>query len=224
MKKRTVPTRGCVHRWSVGALVPVLTLALLAPSALWAQQQASGQSEPQQKIAQAINSYLSEDAVQVLFSRNTDVGEFGTNEARAGFLFNESNDLVAEGDMLVTVGQRSHPRWSLNIGPRGYAALLSVPNGDIFAIAVGGSLSYNLGRERNTSVSVAAFYAPDITTFGNANSVADTDFNIATHVTEAARVFFGYRWLRFDLEAQAGVTGGDRNVDEGFHVGVIYEF
>jgi hypothetical protein len=222
MKKRTVPTPGRVHRWSVGAFTPVLALALLVAFPLRGQQ-ASGQSEPR-KIAQAVNGYVSEDALQILFSRNTDVGEFGTNVARLGFLFNESNDLVAEGDMLVSVGQNRHPRWSLELGPRGYAGLLSVDNGDIFAIALGGALSYNLGRERNTTVSVAAFYAPDITTFGNANSVADTDFNISAHVTEAARVYFGYRWLRFDLEAQPGVTGGDRDIDEGFHVGVIYEF
>jgi hypothetical protein len=225
MKKRTVRSPR-LPSLQVRLTATVLTLGLLAPLVLHAQQQ-SQREQRNKQIQQGIDGYIGEDAMQVQYRRNVDLGEFGKNDAGAGFFINESRDLIGIADLLVNVGraERSHPAWSLLLGPRAYGALLSIENQDIFSIALGGNLAYHLGRDRETSVSVTAFYAPDITTFGNANSVSDVSLQIETPLTPAARVYFGYRWFRFDLVSTTpGISGGDRDIDEGFHVGVDYRF
>ncbi|HEU4617944.1 MAG TPA: YfaZ family outer membrane protein [Gammaproteobacteria bacterium] len=177
-------------------------------------------------MQQGIDAYLGEDAIQVLYRRNMDIGELGRNDVRAGFFINEDRDLIGIADMLINVGraEREHPAWDLQVGPRVYGALLSVENQDIFSIALGGTLSYHLGRQRSTWVSATAYYAPDITSFGNADSVTDISLEIETPLTEATRIFAGYRWFRFDLAPQGNIDSSDRKVDEGVHVGISYRF
>jgi hypothetical protein len=187
-----------------------LGLAVLACSAATAQPAA----EPEQ----GIEAYISQDALQALYVRDIDVGEFGENEFRAGFFLNEDRDLIGIADMLVDVGQpERRPYWALQVGPRVYGALLSVEDQDVFAIGIGGKLSYFIGRDRRSSASVAAYYAPDIVTFGNADDVTDITVQFETQLTESTRVFVGYRTFEFDLDV-------DREVDDGVHVGIRYDF
>jgi hypothetical protein len=210
------------------AVVSVLSLALIVPLSVNAQERGSTERRgPQvQSQAQGIDAYLSNDAIQVLYRRNMDVGDLGRNDVRAGFFINEDRDLVGIADMLVNVGraERAHPAWALQVGPRVYGALLSIENEDIFAIGLGGTLSYRLGRDRSTWVSATAYYAPDITSFGNADNVTDLALQIETPLTTKTRIYAGYRWFRFDLAAKPGIDSSDRDVDEGVHVGISYGF
>lgn len=166
-----------------------------------------------------IEVYLAENALQAMYTTELEVGELGMNETRAGFLFSEARDLVLIGEMLVDVGQRpERPRWMLDVGPRVYGALLNIENQDVFAVAFGGRLSYLFRRNGTTTMSVAAFYAPDIITFGNANNVIDTSIRFETQLTRTARIFLGYRRFEFDL------LGTTRKIDDNVHVGFRRRF
>jgi hypothetical protein len=215
------------HRGLRAAWMSAVSIGLLAPFALQAQQgNGSERGGPPPARAQGIDAYLSQDALQVLYRRNMDIGDLGRNDVRAGFFINEDNDLVGIADMLVNVGraERRNSAWSLQVGPRVYGALLSAENQDVFSIALGGTLSYRLGRDRSTSVSATAYYAPDITSFGNADSVADVSLEIQTPLTTKTKIYAGYRWFRFDLAPTDGISSDDREVDEGVHVGITYGF
>lgn len=193
------------------AMLACAALLGSAPSLVLAQQGAESQE-------QGFEAYISEDALQALYVRNMDVGELGMNEVRGGFFLNEDRDLIGLADMLVDVGEPDRrPYWSLQVGPRVYGALLSIEDQDVFAIAVGGKLSYFIGRNRSTSVSATLFYAPDIISFGNADNVKDVSIRLETQLTEATRVFVGYRNLEFDLAV-------DREVDDGMHLGIQHSF
>ena len=190
-----------------------LFLAFGTPGAALAQQQQATET-----ARQGFEGYVSEDALQVLYVRDMDVGELGRNDVRGGFFINEDRDLIGLADMLVDVGEPGRrPYWSLQVGPRVYGALLTIENSDIFAVALGGKLSYSIGPGRRTSASVSAFYAPDIITFGIADNVQDVTIQLETQLTDATRVFVGYRMLEFDLPT-------DREVDDGVHVGVRHTF
>lgn len=168
--------------------------------------------------AQAAEGYLSEDAMQIMYGREMDFGDLGRNEVRAGFFLNEERDLIGMADMMIDVGQaRRRPNWSLDVGPRVYGALLTVEDQDVFSIALGGTLSYFLGRTRSTAISLSAFYAPDIVTFGEADNIKDLSVQIETRLTDATQLFIGVRTFEFDLAA-------DREVDDNMHVGVRYRF
>ncbi len=200
----------------------------LAAGGLHAQQpqrpteiQAQQQAQPQQ----GIDAYVSQDAMQLLYRRKLDLGEIGNNWVRGGFFINEQRDLLALADVLAHVeGRPARRRWALEVGPRAYAALLSVENADIFAVAIGGKFSFLFGPKRMSSASATAFYAPDITTFGNANSVTDLTLQFETPLTDNMDVFAGYRWFRFDLPAQNGVDSSDRDLDKGVSLGITFRF
>ena len=211
----------------------VWSAAALAAAALWAASMnahaqstrpatappaGSTQQERQSPSQQAVEVYLSQDALQLMYSRPMDMGEFGRNEARAGVFINEQRDLIAVADVLVDVGERRRrPNWALQVGPRAYGALMADENQDVFSIAFGGRLSYFLGRNRQTAVSLEAFYAPDIVTFGNADEVKDVSVRFETALTERTRIFVGYRVFEFDLEI-------DREVDDNMHLGIRHRF
>jgi hypothetical protein len=166
-----------------------------------------------------IEVYLAENALQAMYTTELDVGDLGMNEIRAGVLLSEGRDIVLIGDMLVDVGQQpERPRWSLNVGPRVYGALLNVENQDIFAVAVGGRLSYLFRQNGRTTMSVSAFYAPDMTTFGNADNVVDAGIRFETQLTPATRIFLGYRSLEFDL------LDFKRKIDDDVHIGFRRRF
>ncbi len=179
-------------------------------------QPADPESTPQ---GHEIEAYLAEDALQVMYTTELDVGELGMNEIRAGFLFSEGRDFILIGDMLVDVGQRpERPRWMLDVGPRLYGALLNIENQDIFAMAVGGRLSYLFRENGATTMSVSAFYAPDIITFGNADNVVDVGIRFETQLTQATRIFLGYRSLEFEL------LDAERKIDDNVHIGFRRRF
>ncbi|HEX5421665.1 MAG TPA: YfaZ family outer membrane protein [Gammaproteobacteria bacterium] len=219
----------------VCAALPVwaaAVLTLLAPAVLRAQEAPRepgyepGARTPARVGEQGFNAYLSQDAMQVMYQREMDLGELGTNAVRGGFFINEGRDLIGVADVLFDVRQRPRPRglWSLVVGPRAYGALLSIENQDVFAVGLGGTISYFIGPRRMTSLSATAYYAPDITSFGNANDITDLSFDFETPLTKSTHVFVGYRWFRFDLAAMPGIDSGDREIDTGVHVGITYRF
>jgi len=191
--------------------------ALLTPDVTAAQQE---RREPQSRSTdmQLVEAYLSEDAMQVLYGQSLDIGELGRNDARVGVFINEDRDLIGIADMLIEIGeQRRRPNWSLEIGPRAYAALMSIENQDVFSIGLGGRLSYRLGRNRAAGISLTAFYAPDIVTFGNADNIKDASIRLEARVSDSTDLFIGYRIFEFDLEV-------DREVDDNMHLGVLHRF
>lgn len=178
---------------------------------------AQGSDEPAEGT-QIVEAYLSENAMQVLYGRDLDVGELGTNQVRVGVFLNEDRDLIGMADMLFDVGEPNRrPYWALQVGPRAYGALMTIENQDVFSIGLGGRLSYFLGRNRQSSISLTAFYAPDIVTFGNADNIKDVSVSIETRLSESTNVFLGYRIFEFDLDV-------DREVDDNMHLGVRHRF
>lgn len=192
--------------------------ALLLPADAKAQQDRR-QTEPGGSAdVQLVEVYLSENAMQVLYGRSLDIGELGRNDARVGIFINEDRDLIGIADMLIEVGeQRRRPNWSLEIGPRAYGALMSVENQDVFSIGLGGKLSYRLGRNRAAGISLTAFYAPDIVTFGNADNIKDGAIRLEARVSDTTDLFIGYRIFEFDLDV-------DREVDDNMHLGILHRF
>lgn len=201
-------------RISMHLITAVLIVASQAAPAFGQQ----GGEDPTE-TTHGIEAYIAEDAIQAMYTRNMDVGELGINDVRGGFFFSEKRDFVLIGDMLVDVGRpERRPRWMLDVGPRVYGALLGDENQDIFSVALGGKLSYVFRQNGATTLSVSAFYAPDIVTFGNADNVIDVSVRFETQLTEATRIFVGYRSFEFEL------LDTHRRIDDGVHIGIRRQF
>lgn len=206
----------CKAKLTAQCTAMLAAMLALLPGFAWGQQDSEGTGLAAGQ--QSIEAYLSEDALQVFYGREMDIGELGRNEVRAGVFLNEDRDLIGMADMLFDVGEPDRrPYWSLQVGPRAYGALMTIEDQDVFSIGLGGRLSYFLGRNRASSVSLTAFYAPDIVTFGNADNIKDVSVRLETRLSETTNLFIGYRVFEFDLEI-------DREVDDNMHVGIRHRF
>ena len=173
---------------------------------------------PQLATDQAIEVYISEDAVQGLYARPLSTQEFGRTEIRGGVFYNEARDLIAIADGLAQIGEVEQRRLTFSAGPRMYAAFLDTENEDIFAIGIGGEARYRLGREQAASIMLAAYYAPDIMTFGTADNMSDVTLRIDFGLNSAVNVFAGYRILEIETLVE------DREVDDHLHLGFRCNF
>jgi hypothetical protein len=203
--------RKCL-RWQRNLL---LGGALIAAAPVLAQQSRDGVTTGDH----AIEFYLSDDAMQAQYVRMLDFGDFGPTELRGGFFYNEDRDLIAVGDLLAFVGDEVGVRsLELRVGTRVYGAFLAPEDQDVFGIGIGGEAQYFLGSSRRTSVTLAAFYSPDIVTFGVADNVTDVSLRLMTRLRNGTDVFVGYRAFEVDIEPT------DREVDDNLHVGIRRSF
>jgi len=172
-------------------------------------------SGQQSSTPHGIEAYISEDALQALYVRQTNLGDFGDVTLRAGVFFNERRDLVTVADLLSdVVDAERFPRWTFSIGSRVYGALLNQENQDIFSVGFGGTARYSFGAREVFSFQVSGFYAPDILTFGEGDNVTDASARLEIKIRDRLTGFVGYRSLEFDL-----TQFSDREVDDGVHIG-----
>ena len=65
---------------------------------------------------------------------------------------------------------------------------------------------------------LAAYYAPDIMTFGTADNMSDVTLRIDFGLNSAVNVFAGYRILEIETLTE------DREIDDHLHLGFRWNF
>ena len=171
-----------------------------------------------------IEAYVSEDALQVLYSRDLVIDDVGRTDIYGGVFFNEERDLIAIAGALSSIGEPDfdnpnvNRRLRLRVGPRMYGAFLGEDQ-DIFGIALGGEASYGFGADRSSAIVLSAFYAPDILTFGTADNISDVSLRFETRLRANTTMFVGYRNFEIDVNLPE-----DREVDDSVHIGFRRDF
>lgn len=174
--------------------------------------------------AEDLELYISEDTLQLEYSRDVKLLEMEGNQLSFGFFFDEDRDIILNSGLMVPdlLKDKLPIPLSFSVGAKAYIALITKPiNQDVFAIAPGAGARLDLPTLFQMPMYVDAefFYAPSSLTFGDAGKL--TDFNARFQVDFLPRTtgFIGYRKLRFDLE-----NTGDRDLDDAFHIGLRYSF
>ena len=204
-KERTVARTSVIAVFAAGAL---------CASATQAQQPPQVTGDRLATVDDAIEVYISEEAVQAQYLRDLDISGVGRTQARAGFFYNEERDLIGVVDLLAGIGDPADKlALDVRVGARVYGAFLHVEDQDVAGIGIGGEAQWSFGRDRETSVVLIAFVSPDILTFGVADKVTDASLRFQTLVGEGTYVFVGYRTFEFET------TSGDLDVDDNVHVG-----
>jgi hypothetical protein len=166
-----------------------------------------------------IEVFVSDNAIQAQYGQELRVEGFGVIEARGGFFYNETRDLIAVADGLLLIGNQADRRLiEVNVGTRLYGAFLNAENEDTFAVGFGGEAQYFFTRDQRSSLKLTLFYAPDILTFGIANNVEDIGLRLQTRIREATDIYVGYRSLEIET------TLGKRDVDDNVHIGFRRSF
>lgn len=200
---------------SLGSRGALLATVLVAITPAVAQQR-DGQSADDRvtTIDHAIELYISDDAMQAQYVRTLDLGDLGPTEVRGGVFYNEDRDLIGMADFLAFVGDEVGVRdLELRVGTRVYGAFLAPEDQDIFGVGLGGEAQYFFNSARTASVTLSAFYSPDIVTFGSADNVKDASLRFMVRLRNGTDVFAGFRSFEIDLAPE------DREVDDNLHVG-----
>ena len=164
---------------------------------------------------------FTDDTMQLRYrdaGRNIDVGR-GSRASAAVFL-SESRDIVFFGDLLFPADIGAE-QLQLVFGPRMYAALLEDENNDVLSLSLGGEARFELTSK--LAVAAQAFYAPDILTFGTADSLTDLSARLEYELQPRLNVFAGMRWFEFELIEE--IDGSDeRTLQEEIFAGMAWRF
>lgn len=193
--------------------IAILAAALACTSTgAYAQQRDADANEQRGEIA------VSNDTLQLRYvGKDGAVG--GGGQLTGAFFLSEQRDIVLSAGALFPASL-DFGGLSLRFGPQAYAALLEEENNDVMAMSVGAEVRFVLNERMGLALSGQAFYAPDVLTFGAADSLTDLSARAELQVAPQMLAFGGMRWFEFDLVE----GGGERTLQEEVFVGVGYRF
>ena len=193
--------------------IAILAAALACTSTgAYAQQRDADANEQRGEIA------VSNDTLQLRYvGKDGAVG--GGGQLTGAFFLSEQRDIVLSAGALFPASL-DFGGLSLRFGPQAYAALLEEENNDVMAMSVGAEVRFVLNERMGLALSGQAFYAPDVLTFGAADSLTDLSARAELQVAPQMLAFGGMRWFEFDLVE----GGGERTLQEEVFVGFGYRF
>ncbi len=191
-------------------LISVLIMMLGLPMARSQEPRNTDPSELEVSAAQ--------DAVQVDYLTTAPFQQV-RSDFDYGVVISQNRDLVGSLAWLLDTDLRLVPRLRFNIGPKAYLAKLQTDNSGAFAVALSGTVRYELIRRLGISVFGSAAYAPHVLMFGSANNV--TDFSAGAEIRFAPRLYAlaGYRW--FNYKFPGGVP--DDRIENSLFAGLRWD-
>ena len=178
--------------------------------------------------AGAIDFRVGQDMAELtFFTQNASFG-YGGADIGAGVLFNQYNDVIANGSILVSGNSAGDVKaLQFGVGAKIYGGDINGPDAkrvDIKggAIAIGGQIRYVFPGSAPFAVLGEVFYAPEVTSISEFDRLLEYRVALELEVTPSARAYIGYRMLEIDFDA----FGRNQNyeVDDSANIGVRFEF
>lgn len=166
--------------------------------------------------ADALGLNLSDDAVRLKYrvaTRNSGL------ETTADFLHNQDRgDVAGIGLHLVDDADPGTNTLEIGLGMKGVFMDTDIADGG--ALAVGGRFRWTLPNMNRFGVGGQIYYAPDVTSFGDAERYREGAVRFEYQVLRRADVYIGYRHVKADFFA-AGIS---QTIDSGIHAGFRLTF
>ncbi|MGH8496517.1 MAG: YfaZ family outer membrane protein [Gammaproteobacteria bacterium] len=158
---------------------------------------AAGEAQAQEDTNPAEGEImLTDESVQLTYSAAGNAFDVENSELRIGGFLNEQRDIVGSAAFLVEATRLRYNRFDVSLGPKAYASLLGDADEDIFAIAVGGEMRFELLRRSNVDLVARGWYAPDILTFGTGDRMYDVSGHLELPLTDSVTGLAGYRYFK----------------------------
>lgn len=167
----------------------------------------------------AIELSISNDYIQGRYFTGGGILGFDQTKGHAGFYFSDGRDFIGNIGVMTVPAPVFIDGLTFSAGARGYVALLSDPNDDVFGVAPGVEARYALAHARPMYLVGNLFYAPDILTLGDAKDIIDLDLRYEAQIVPNAIGFIGYREFRFDSD-----EGDDTKAASEIQVGGRFAF
>ena len=178
--------------------------------------------------AGAIDFRVAQDMAELtFFTQNASFG-YGGADIGIGVLFNEYNDVIATGSILVSGSSAGDVKaLHFGVGAKIYGGDINGPdnaNVDIQggAVAIGGQIRYVFPGSAPLAVLGEIFYAPEVTSISEFDSVLEYRVALELEVTPSARAYVGYRVMEVEFDAFGRSV--DYEVDDSANIGVRFEF
>jgi YfaZ precursor len=165
----------------------------------------------------SIELSLSNDAGEVRYRAPTGIGGQPDTQVSYALFLSEDRDFVASAALLFGTDLDFGPL-QVRLGPQAYVGLLNEENQDMFALAIGAGVRFDLVRSRGIAIAGSANWSPDILTFGSADNLTDMMARAEIRLSDRVIGFAGYRWFRLDL------TMSERNtLQNEFFAGINWQ-
>jgi hypothetical protein len=171
-----------------GTVLPVLTGLLLTGLLTTAS-------------ADSLDINLSDKSAQFKYSSRINSNTEGRNEAGVGFLYNDDDNYLFETDLLfIDVAGTRSPGLEIGVGPRLYLARDDASDSNAAAVGIGVQFRFKPQFAPRVNFSAAAYYAPGIVSFADAENMSEVGVTIGYEVIPTASIYLGYRYISVDLE------------------------
>jgi hypothetical protein len=155
---------------------------------------------------------------QIEYFTNADRINLSDSQLSVGLFLSEDRDLLGSIGLLIPTDLFPDGPLSVQVGPRLYGALLKDQNEDLAAAAIGIQARYDMWRAHELAIVGSAYYAPDILTFGAADSIRDLSARAELRVAENVIGFGGWRWLYINK------PGSNRTLQDQLMAGIRWMF
>lgn len=178
--------------------------------------------------AGAIDFRVGQDMAELtFFTQNSSFG-YGGADIGIGVLFNEYNDVIANGSILVSGSSAGDVKaLHFGVGAKIYAGDINGPDAapvDIQggAVAIGGQIRYVFPGSTPFAVLGEIFFAPEVTSISEWDRMLEYRVALELEITPSARAYVGYRVMEVEFDALGSKVGYD--VDDSANIGVRFEF
>ena len=170
-----------------------------------------------QTTGKALDVNLNNDAVRLGFAWR--LGE-PNYLAELGWLYNQDKgDVIHASFHLVDAASGSGSALQAGLGVRLVHARTDPGTVDGTALALGGFARYTLPRADRFNIGGYAYYAPDVTSFGDQTEYYEIGVRVGYSVLRAGDVYLGLRRIEAEYDGPGGFT-----FDSGLHAGFEFRF
>jgi hypothetical protein len=163
--------------------------------------------------AGSVDVNLSNDTIEAKY-----YGNAGAADWTFGALYNRDTKDSAANVGLLTSGDSSIGNSRIEGGLGGKVYGVTVGNGDVLALALGGQLRWFPGNG-SFALGLYGFYAPRVVTVLDGKSFFDIGVRAEVEVIRNSFAYVGYRQVQAELE-----DGTKPNVDKGAFIGMQIKF
>lgn len=165
--------------------------------------------------AQGLDISLSDKTANLVYL--TDSGSLGYGGADMGFglFFNENDDYLGTGNLLVTSHPTSGRNLQLGVGAKAYLGEHDASDETVGGIGIGGLARYVIPAQMPMGIALEGYVAPQVTSFGDTKGLTELMARFELEIMPSTRGYIGYRLLEPEFD-----DAGEVEFDDEVHLGI----
>ena len=168
-------------------------------------------------FARGVDMKLSGETAELIYLTEAATFGYGGADIGIGLFF---NDVALNANILVSGSGTGESRsWQYGVGGKLYVAKRDIPSETGGAIGIGGMVRYVFPASMPFAVLGEGYFAPEVTSFADADGFREIRVAGELEVTPSARAYIGVRRLEMILK-----NGANLRLDNEAHIGVRFTF